>query len=65
MTACIPADTAAPTSNMPTAEGITTRYMSRPHRQMAQEMFPDFINDNFTAKTDPPIHVNVATAASV
>ena len=64
MAACIPADTAAPASDMPGAEGVTLRFMSRPHSQLAQEVFPDIINDNFTENTDPPINVNVETAAS-
>ena len=63
MAACVPAQTMAPGDDMPAEETITLRFMSRPHSQKAQEVFPDIINDNFTENTDPQINVNVETAA--
>ena len=64
MAACVPAQTMAPGDDMPAAETVTLRFMSRPHSQKAQEVFPDIIKDNFTENTDPQINVNVETAAS-
>ena len=64
MAACVPAQTMAPGDDMPGAETVTLRFMSRPHSQKAQEVFPDIIKDNFTENTDPQINVNVETAAS-
>ena len=64
MAACVPAQTMAPGDDMPGAETITLRFMSRPHSQKAQDVFPDIIKDNFTENTDPQINVNVETAAS-
>ena len=56
MAACVPAQTMAPGDDMPAAETVTLRFMSRPHSQKAQEVFPDIIK-----VTDPQINVNVET----
>ena len=64
LAACVPAQTAAPAGDMPAAEDITLRFMSRPHSQKAQEAFPGIISQHFTEYTDPTININVETAAS-
>ena len=64
LAACVPAQRTAPDGDMPAAEVITLRFMSRPHSQKAQEAFPGIISQHFTENTDPTININVETAAS-